>query len=362
MTQQPTAAEELSERIFTAGVAAAELAGVYLGVVLGLYRPLADPANLTCAELAACTGVDRRYAREWLQGQVISGFVTTSGPDLETATFSLPPGGRDVLVDELSPTYLAALAQFPAALGRAMPALVRAYRSGSGVPLDEYGADGVTAQAALNRPAYHNELAESWIAAIPDLAARLADRDHPARVADLGCGGGWAGISLAVRYPQITVDAYDADRTSVSFARRNAADSDVADRVVARVHDLAEPLPDETRYDLVMLLECVHDMAYPARVLATARNCLAPDGVVLVMDEATDDELIAPTDDPVQRFFGAISPIWCLPQGRSAPDADPVGTVIRASRMAELAAEAGFDRTEILPIENPFYRFYRMRA
>lgn len=359
MTQQ-SAAEELSGRIFTAGVAAAELYGVYLGLTFGLYRALADSSGLTCTALAQTAGLDRRYVWEWLQGQAISGFVRASGPDLDTATFTLPPGGREVLVDEVSPYYLAPLAQLPAAVGHAMPELTRAFRSGAGVPLPAYGPDGVTAQAALNRPGYHHELADSWIAAMPDVAARLADTTRPARVADLGCGGGWAAIALATRYPHLRIDGYDVDEASVDFARRNVADSGVADRVTVRVHDLADPLRDAAPYDLVLLMECVHDMAFPARTLATARGVLADGGAVLVMDEATDDQLVAPSDDPVQRFFANVSPLWCLPQGRTVPDADPVGTVIRASRMAELAAEAGFRRTAVLPIENPFFRFYRL--
>ncbi|HEY3505381.1 MAG TPA: methyltransferase domain-containing protein [Actinocatenispora sp.] len=361
MTQQ-SAAEELSGRIFTAGVAAAELYGVYLGLTLGLYRVLADRPGLTGAALAEATGLDRRYVREWVQGQAVSGFVLASGTDLDTATFALPPGGRDVLVDEVSPYYLAPLAQMPAAVGQALPTLTQAFRTGAGVPLPAYGPDGVTAQAALNRPGYHHELADSWIAAMPDVAARLADTTRPARVADLGCGGGWAAIALATRYPHVHVDGYDVDEASVEFARHNVADAGVADRVTVTVHDLADPLPGAAGYDLVLLMECVHDMAFPARTLATARGGVADGGAVLVMDEATDDELVAPTDDPVQRFFANVSPIWCLPQGRTEPDADPVGTVIRASRMAELAAEAGFRSTEVLPIDNPFFRFYRLHA
>ena len=103
-------------------------------------------------------------------------------------------------------------------------------------------------------------------------------------------------------------------------------------------------------------------MAYPDRVLAATRGQLAEGGTLLVMDEATDDELVAPTEDPIQRLFAGISPLWCLPQGITGPDARPVGTVLRAGRLRELAAAAGFGAVDVLPIEHPLFRFYRLDA
>jgi hypothetical protein len=69
-----------------------------------------------------------------------------------------------------------------------------------------------------------------------------------------------------------------------------------------------------------------------------------------------------PTEDPIQRLFAGISPLWCLPQSITAPDARPVGTVLRAGRLRELAAEAGFGAVEVVPIAHPLYRFYRLQA
>jgi hypothetical protein len=38
------------------------------------------------------------------------------------------------------------------------------------------------------------------------------------------------------------------------------------------------------------------------------------------------------------------------------------GTVMRASTLEEYAREAGFQLTEVLPIENALWRFYRLTA
>jgi SAM-dependent methyltransferase len=356
-TADDAAVEALVGRLLNAGVETLELANIYLGHTLGLYTVLAAAAPLTAADLATRSALDERYVREWLQAQAVSGFVTV-GPD---ETYALAPGVREVLVDNLSPAYLAPLGQLTAALGNVFPDLVAAFRTGEGVPYSAYGPEAVSAQAALNRPAYANDLVPTWLPALPDLNARLADTVHPARVADLGCGAGWASIELAKAFPHLRIDGLDADAASIAAARRNAAAQGVADQIRFEVRDLAAPSDDPDRYDVTLLFECLHDMAYPDRVLRNVRRQTADDGWVIVMDEAVDEELIAPSDDPIQRYFANASPLWCLPQGRPAPDAHPVGTVMRPAALRALATEAGFEQVEVLPIEHPFWRFYRLR-
>jgi len=48
---------------------------VVIGEKLGLYKALAE-GPLTSVELAAKTGTDERYIREWLSSQAAGGYVT----------------------------------------------------------------------------------------------------------------------------------------------------------------------------------------------------------------------------------------------------------------------------------------------
>ena len=59
--------------------AALNAALVTLGDELGLYRAMADGQPVTAAELAARTGTQERYVREWLNVQAASGFVLLRG-------------------------------------------------------------------------------------------------------------------------------------------------------------------------------------------------------------------------------------------------------------------------------------------
>ncbi|GAA1578197.1 MULTISPECIES: class I SAM-dependent methyltransferase [Kribbella] len=350
------AAEALMGRIFGAALGAAELFTIYLGDVHGIYRAIDEGGPATAAELAERTGLDHRYLVEWLQSQAISGLLTIDGTDVWTDRFSLAPGVREALLEPTNPVYAGGLAAVVPAVGRAFPQLVEAFRTGAGVPYAAYGDEAVRAQEMLNRPAYVNSLAAEWIPNVPGLHDLLT---RGARVADLGTGAGWSAIELAKAYPAVRVDGYDNDEDSISRARRNAAEQGVSGRVSFEVRDIADVAANGTPYDLVTFFECVHDFAHPVEALTAARTALAPGGSVIVMDEHADEVLAAPGDE-VQRFLAAASTIWCTPQGLVDEDSDVVGAIMRPDRLRHLAQHAGFGQVDVLPIEHPFWRFYRL--
>jgi SAM-dependent methyltransferase len=353
----PQAIEDLAGRIFLEGVGALHLGSVYIGVKHGLFVALVEDGSLTARELAARTGLDGWYVREWLQAETTAGLLLADDDDLATASFTTAPGVRETLVEETGPAFIGGLPLAAAAAYSVMPELLKAFRSGAGVPYASYGEDAVEAQAALNRPAFVNELVAEWIPQVPDVAALLTDSSRVTRVADVGCGLGWAAIELGKAYPHLRVDGYDTDEESITRARRNAADAGVSDRVTFDVVDASSPY-GEARYDLILFFECVHDMAHPVEALAQAKAALAEGGTVIVMDERVGETLNA--GDPTETFFATASVLWCLPQGRVEPDSEAVGTVMRTGRFRGIARRAGWSDIEILPIEHPFWRFYRL--
>jgi hypothetical protein len=80
---------------------------------------------------------------------------------------------------------------------------------------------------------------------------------------------------------------------------------------------------------------------------------------VLVVDERADETFTAPGEE-VQRSLAAASAAWRLPQGLVGDGLEPVGAVIRPDDMRELARGAGYSRVDIVPVERPFWRFYRL--
>ena len=53
--------------------------------------------------------------------------------------------------------------------------------------------------------------------------------------------------------------------------------------------------------------------------------------------------------------------LHCLAVGLLEPDCSGTGTVLRQGTLRRNAAEAGFTWVDVLPIGNPFWRFYRLR-
>lgn len=351
--------EAFGERIFGEALGAVHLLSVELGLRTGLFAALQQGAA-DLDEIVRRTGLDRRYVEEWLQAEVLAGLVLLEGDAVAGGRFSLAPGVGEGLLSETSPAYVGAMPALPPATASVLDALTAAFRTGAGVPYAEYGPEAVTVQGAFNRPAHHNALVQEWLPAIPDVLARLADPTRPARVADIGCGVGWSSIALARAFPHVTIDAYDNDAESIRRARANAAAEGVEAAIDFEVKDAsADPYAPGRAYDVIFLFECLHDFAFPKAALAAARAALADGGAVIVMDERVDDELGGP-GDPIQLFFALASVVWCLPQSRVEPGAEPTGTMLRPSVLTALAREAGFAQVDVLPIEHPFWRFYRL--
>jgi len=351
--------DALVGRLFEATLGAMDLYGVYLGDRLGLYRALEERGPLTSAKLAEAASVHERYAREWLEQQAASGIleVDDAGAEAGARRYSLPEGHDEALLEETSLNYAAPFGRFIVAAGRPIDALLDAFRTGDGVPYEAYGADLYEGQEAFSRPLFENLLGSEWLPAVADVHERL-QAEPPAWVADVACGCGRSSIAIAQAYPKVFVDGIDLDEASIERAREILAGSGVENRVSFHLADAADASP-RGRYSLVTIFEALHDMSRPVDVLRALRGMLAEGGSVIVGDERTADVFAAPADD-LQRLYYGFSVLHCLPVGMVGEDPAGTGTVMRAGTVRSYADEAGFGSFEVLPIENDFWRFYRL--
>ncbi|HWP93175.1 MAG TPA: class I SAM-dependent methyltransferase [Thermodesulfobacteriota bacterium] len=347
------------ERLLKSASGVFDIFTIYIGDMLGFYKALAKHGPLTSSELASKTDTHERYVREWLEQQTVAGILQVQNPeaDAEHRKFKIHPGHAEVLVERDSLNYLAPLAQITIGAVKPLESLLNAYRTGGGVPYNEYGANLYEGQAGMNRAMFLQQLGTEWLPAIPGLKTRL-ESDPPARIADIGCGAGWSSIGIAKTYPKVLVDGFDLDEPSVLLARKNAEEAGVSDRVKFQIRDAGDPTV-AGNYDLVTAFECVHDMSNPVTALRGMRNLTNEKGVVLVMDERVE-ERFTPEGNDVEWFFYGFSVLHCLPVGMAEQPSAGTGAVMRPGILKRYAEEAGFKGVEILPIENFFFRFYRL--
>jgi 2-polyprenyl-3-methyl-5-hydroxy-6-metoxy-1,4-benzoquinol methylase len=349
-----------ADRLFETGLAALEAITISLGRELGLYEHLAADDGVTPSELAQHADIDQRYAQEWLEQQAAAGLIEVTSPssDADKRRFGLSAAAQECLLRPESLASVGPLFDLLPAINRVYPTdLVHAFRSGGGIPYADYALHD--AQGDFNRPAYVNLLAADWLTHFPGLIERL--HRPGARAAEVGCGEGWAAISLARAFPDLRVDGFDNDEASIAAARKYAAEAGVSDRAKFEVVDVTGELPDRVTpdsYDLVMALEMIHDLARPVQALTTMRRLGKPDAVHLVMDEKVAEIFEAPTDNPVERLMYAASVLHCLPVGRTEATSAATGTVMRPSTFTAYATSAGFTSIEIAPVDHDLFRFY----
>jgi cyclopropane fatty-acyl-phospholipid synthase-like methyltransferase len=211
------------------------------------------------------------------------------------------------------------------------------------------------AQGEGNRPMFVNDIAR-WISSIPDIESRL--RSQGGHVLDVGCGDGWASISLAKSFPLIKIDAIDIDLSSINNASDNIKKAGLSDRISVYASPIEKTSLKE-KYDLVMTFESVHDMAYPIDALRKMKDVVAENGAILVSDVKIKDKL-EEKNDLAGRLYYNFSVLICLPQSMECPNSKATGAAMTPSTFKKYAKEAGFSKIEILSIEHFIWQFYRL--
>lgn len=351
--------EEFVGRLFDAALKGTELVSIYLGDRLGLYRALHTGGPATAPDFARRVGVDARHVREWLEQQAVAGMLAVDDVSLDPdrRLFTLPPEHAEALVDPESPASIMPVIAGAVIVAQKVERLVEAMRSGDGLGWDDYGSETVDMQGDFNRPWLVGQLAQEILPSIADVHATLSGAAP--RVLDVACGVGWSSIAIAKGYPRASVYGVEPSAVSVERARGFAAERGVSDRVTFAKMD-ARRLPATADFDMAIIIEAVHDMSDPVGVLSAIRGALKPGASLLVADERVGEAFTAPSDE-IERLMYAYSVLMCLPNGMAEKPTAATGTVMRPATLKRYASEAGFQNFEVLDIDLPTLRFYRLR-
>jgi ubiquinone/menaquinone biosynthesis C-methylase UbiE len=324
-------------QVLTDHAAAASSALVYIGRRLGLYEQLAtSPA--TVEELAARTGTDTRYLREWLLNQVASGYVEH---DSTADSYSLPREHAAVLADPSSPGYLAGAVDLIGAAWAGVDRAVETFKTGAGVGWHEHDEKLFTGCQELFRPGYDANATTSWI---PSLAGMTEKLTRGAIVADIGVGHGASTIAIARAYPHSTFLGFDYHPESIAVAKRRAVEAGVNDRVLFEVGDATSfaASGEGQGYDLITFFDCFHDLGDPLAAAQQARRRLAPGGSLMLVEPMAGDDVDAAIANPVARTYSAYSTLLCVPNSKSQQTGTALGAQAGQKVLTAVLNQAGF--------------------
>ena len=336
-TMDPTKIEAAAGKVFGELGVFLSAPMLVLGDRLGLFQALLDAGPVTPDELAERTGLHERYLREWLRAVAVGGYV---GYDPQTARFHLEPEMAAVLLDD-SPVSMIGVIPSLADLLNGLPAVEGFFRYGGGRSWGDNGHGLATAQARFSRPMYVHGLVNAWLPAVDGLVARL---EAGARVMDVGCGHGVSTTLAAHAWPASSFVGTDIDPDAVAAAS-SAGPSNVSFSEASATTYGGGP------YDLILILDCLHDMGDPVAAVAHARAGLAEDGVLFVAEPLAADRFEDDFANPYARIGYAISTLVCTPSSLSQPGAAGLGAMAGEARLRQVLADGGFTRVRRLPAE-----------
>ncbi|MBI2684270.1 MAG: class I SAM-dependent methyltransferase [Actinobacteria bacterium] len=336
MTTQPIDGARLDAfigQVVSEAGAALNAALVVIGDKLGLYRGLADGGPATSHELAARTGTDERYVREWLAAQAAGGFVAY---DAAAGNYELPAEQALALTQDDSPAFVPGLFQVVVAAIHDSSHVLDAFRSGDGVGWHEHHSDLFVGTERFFRPAYAANLVSTWIPALDGVEEKLV---AGGRVADVGCGHGASTVLMATAYPESTFVGFDSHESSIDVARKRAAQAGVSDRVRFDVAG-ASDFPGSD-YDLVTFFDCLHDMGDPAGAASHVRSALGRDGTWMIVEPLAGNR-VEENLHPIGRLYYSVSTLVCTPASLSQPGRAALGAQAGEARIRDVALAGGF--------------------
>jgi SAM-dependent methyltransferase len=301
---------------------------------LGVWAALVRAPGLTSEGLATELGTDPFYTDVLCRTAFSFGILEREG-----AGWRMAAHFDQILGDPASSFYLACAPRVHMVLGEDYRDYIAHFRAGTTRPYQEHSQVFMqeVAEALKTLPRIFLDLV---LPRLPGLAARL---EEGGRVLDVGCGGGWAVVQIAERFPSTSCVGVDVEPYSVELAKRLIEERGLAGRCQARALSV-DRLGEEGAYDVATSFLVVHEIAPALRPTAfeAVARALKPGGFFLIFDEAYPETDAALQTMPTR--FAALAQWYELTWGN---------VVDTRSALHERCRQAGLQVAE----ETTFSRF-----
>ena len=332
----PTLADQVSKLYdLIAGYHATHL--LEIARELGVWDALAKDPGLSSEELAAQLGT-WPFPTDVLCRTAFSFELLERDGD----GWCLAPHFNQILGDPTSSFYLACAPRVHMVLGADYREYVDRFRAGTTKPYQDHDAVFMreVAEALKTLPRIFLDFV---LPRLPSLAARLEDG---CRVLDVGCGGGWAVVQIAERFPSTTCVGIDVEPYSIDLARQLIVERGLTDRceVVAQSVD---QLGEDGTYDVATSFLVVHELppdVKPDAFVAVAQ-ALKPGGYFLIFDEVYPE-----TDEALRTMptrFAALAQWYEVTWGNVVDTRSTLHTLCHQAGL-EVVEETSFSRFNII--------------
>jgi SAM-dependent methyltransferase len=262
--------------------------------------------------------------------------------DREGAGWRMAPHFDQILGDPASSFYLASAPRVHMVVGEDYREYIRHFRAGTTKPYQEHGEAFMheVAEALKTLPRIFLDFV---LPQLPGLNIALRDGN---RILDVGCGGGWAVVQLAERFPETYCVGIDVEPHSVELARQLIVERGLADRCEAHVRSV-DQLENDGAFDVATSFLVVHEInpASKSAAFAAVARALKPGGRFLIFDEAYPETDAALRTMPTR--FAALAQWYEVTWGNEVNTRTELHALCREAGL-QVTEETGFSRFHIL--------------
>lgn len=313
----------------------------------GLFESISKLPPSTSTQIAAASGLNERYVREWLGAMVTSKII-----DYEPGakTYSLSKEKAEFLTK--SGTYnFASSMQFIPVLAYVEDHIVRCFENGGGVPYESFNRFH-DVMAEESEQTVLSALIDRILPIIPGLGERIRSGIN---VLDVGCGSGKAVNLMAKTYPKSRYHGYDISQEAIGNAKREAERLGLTNTTFER-QDVSK-FVKENHFDLITAFDAIHDQADPQKVLENIKKSLKPDGVFLMQDIRASSNLENNMDHSLAPYLYAVSCLHCMTVSL-AQNGKGLGAMWGRELATQMLSDAGFSDIEVKQLPHDPINYY----